>query len=592
LILLCGVLNSNIMAIINHDNKNIHFLEQLIKKDDGTPLMGEIDMYRRIICDCEKSESTWHFWHDLTIPISIGNQTSIQIDFLLLCEKGMAIIEVKGGRIGVVNGNYYYESNNEQISMNKTPFQQADDYLYALINNKIVNKYQVFLTTICAFPHTAMSKTSNNPNTDLGWKLWSKIQQENENVSFADFCIDVIEFDKRRKRYYTEDLSKDEMKIAVQSLTFNFTDNNKSSYRESSLQSILDWLKIDNLSTFKSLQKNERIVIEGGPGTGKTTIAKAYINKYRNLRGIYLCWNKLLGAKVKYELEQEGLLGCEVCQFASFVLQLQKQLGKNYIDFEDIEKGNSFHKISQLLSDYREQDGFIPFDYIVIDEAQDILDKGIIELIDSLCSITEDGVRAGKYIMFYDPAQAYGQSNREINDYAEQLSRHSAHFVLDENKRVPYHKEIVEFSEELLNTNDYSIFLDSVSQSNSKSISINCFTGARQIIKHINGIKEDIENNNENWNEYVLLAHSSTKKSAIGESLYDRIASLGGIKELTEKNIFQESTSLSFTSILSYKGLENKHVILLLNKREYIDSFELYIGVTRAIEDLEIIVLE
>ncbi len=580
------------MAIINYDNKNILFLEQLIIKDDGTPLMGEIDMYRRIHRDCERSELTWHFWHDLTIPISIGNQSSIQIDFLLLCEKGMVIIEVKGGRISVVNGNYYYESNNEQISMNRTPFQQADDYMYALINNKIVNKHQIFLTTICAFPHTAMSKTSNNPHTDLGWKLWSKIQQEDENISFADFCIDVIEFDKRRKRYYREDLSEGEMKIAIQSLTFNFKDNNKSSYKESSLQSILDWLKIDSLSTFESLQKNERIVIEGGPGTGKTTIAKAYISKYKNLRGIYLCWNKLLAAKVKYELEQEGLLDCEVCQFASFVLQLQKQLGKNYIDFEDIEKGNSFHKISQLLSDYRKQDGFRPFDYIVIDEAQDILDKGVIELIDSLTSITEDGIRTGKYIVFYDPAQAYGQNNREINDYAEQLSRYSAHFVLDENKRVPYHKEIVNLSEELLNTNDYSVFLDSASQANSSSISIKCFTGARQIIKYINSIKSAIENNHKIWSEFMLLAHSSTKKSAIGESLYDRIATLGGIRELTEKNISQKSTSLSFTSILSYKGLENKHVILLLNKREYIDSFELYIGVTRAIEDLEIIILE
>ena len=49
---------------------------------------------------------------------------------------------------------------------------------------------------------------------------------------------------------------------------------------------------------------------------------------------------------------------------------------------------------------------------------------------------------------------------------------------------------------------------------------------------------------------------------------------------------------LSLTTILSYKGLETKHVILILNNRESIDKFELYVGMTRAIFDLEILLLD
>ena len=36
------------MAIISHDYKDLDMLETIIVKNDGAPLHGEIDMYRRI----------------------------------------------------------------------------------------------------------------------------------------------------------------------------------------------------------------------------------------------------------------------------------------------------------------------------------------------------------------------------------------------------------------------------------------------------------------------------------------------------------------------------------------------------------------
>ncbi len=44
------------MAIISHDYKDLDMLETIIVKNDGTPLHGEIDMYRRIYNDCQKSD--------------------------------------------------------------------------------------------------------------------------------------------------------------------------------------------------------------------------------------------------------------------------------------------------------------------------------------------------------------------------------------------------------------------------------------------------------------------------------------------------------------------------------------------------------
>ena len=96
------------MPIISHVSyNNTSDLEAIITQNDGSPLYGEIEMFRRIYSDCSKSEYIWHFWHNLRLPVSVKNQNEIQIDFLLVSEKGVIIVEVKGGNVGIEQALYY-----------------------------------------------------------------------------------------------------------------------------------------------------------------------------------------------------------------------------------------------------------------------------------------------------------------------------------------------------------------------------------------------------------------------------------------------------------------------------------------------------
>lgn len=583
------------MPIISHVSyNNTSDLEAIITQNDGSPLYGEIEMFRRIYSDCSNSEYTWHFWHNLRLPVSVKNQNEIQIDFLLVSEKGVIIVEVKGGKIGIEQGLYYYEASRERTYMERAPFDQARDYMYALINNRVVSASQLFIDTVCAFPHTRMDHTSINPSTDLGYKLWSKIQHDDNSKSFADFCIEVLESDKNRNGWHRPHLQTQDVEIAIQSLLFNFADRSRNVYSERGMEAILQRLNIDNLSTFNSLQKNERLFIEGGPGTGKTTIARAYIEKYHTLRGLYLCWNKLLEAKIKSELWQAGLPNCSVEQFASFVFSLQSQVLSTKLSLDDITSGASNDDMETLFSSVREQNDFVPYDYIVIDEAQDVLDKGAIPLLDALTSVTKDGVSTGRYLVFFDTEQGYNYESRQIDEIADALALNGARFILDTNKRVPTNKEIVSFAQMLLNGTSAKDLFQCIIKENYASTQVFYFDGAKQLIKHINQIKKEIREGAKNWNEYVILADSSTKKeqTAGNEKLYDRIATIEGIKELSPHNICQDTSEIPFTSMLSYKGLECKHVILVINGRTEISTLELYIGMTRAIMDLQLLVLQ
>jgi len=583
------------MPIISHVSyNNFSDLEAIITQNDGSPLYGEIEMFRRIYSDCSNSEYTWHFWHNLRLPVSVKNQNEIQIDFLLVSEKGVIIVEVKGGKVGIEQGLYYYEASRERTYMERSPFDQARDYMYALINNKVISASQLFIDTVCAFPHTRMVHTSTNPSTDLGYKLWSKIQHDDKSKSFVEFCIDVLESDKSKNGWRRSDLQAQDVEIAIQSLLFNFADRSRNVYSERGMEAILQRLNIDNLSTFNSLQKNERLFIEGGPGTGKTTIARAYIEKYHTLRGLYLCWNRLLEAKIKSELWQAGLPNCIVEQFASFVFSLQSQVLSEKLSLDDITSGAANDKLESLFSSVREQNDFVPFDYIIIDEAQDVLDKGAILLLDALTSVTKDGVSSGRYLVFFDTEQGYNYGTRQIDELADALALNGARFILDTNKRVPTNKEIVSFAKMLLNGIPAKDLFETIIRENYASTQVIYFNGAKQLIKHINQIKKEIREGAKNWNEYVILADSSTKKEQTtgGEKLYDRIATIEGIKELSPKNICQDTFEIPFTSMLAYKGLECKHVILIINGRAEISTLELYVGMTRAIMDLQLLVLQ
>ena len=345
---------------------------------------------------------------------------------------------------------------------------------------------------------------------------------------------------------------------------------------------------------FKSLQKNERLFIEGGPGTGKTTIARAYIEKYHTLRGLYLCWNKLLEAKIKSELWQAGLPNCRVEQFASFVFSLQSQVMSIKMSMDDLICGAANDDLESLFLSVREQNDFVPYDYIIIDEAQDVLDKGAIPLIDALSSVTQDGVSTGRYLIFFDTEQGYNYESRQIDEIADALALNGARFILDTNKRVPTNKEIVSFAQLLLDGTSAKDLFQCIIKENYASTQVHFFEGAKHLIKYINQIKKEIREGAKNWNEYVILADSSTKKeqTAGNEKLYDRIATIEGIKELSPQNICQDTSEIPFTSMLSYKGLECKHVILVINGRTEISTLELYIGMTRAIMDLQLLVLQ
>ena len=468
-------------------------------------------------------------------------------------------------------------------SLQDSPFRQAHDYQFALLQHRVLNGDQLFVNYAVAFPHQKMDRTNYHDDLDQSFWLWDKTLQDDPDESIADFFVSILEETRSRstKRYYIKDLSEKDLESIIGTLSPTLED--KGRYAESSLSEVLKWLHIGNLDILEGLARNKRILIEGGPGTGKTTMAKAFVKKHKGAKGLYLCHNILFAKKMERDLFQEQLTNCEVFTYGRFLASLGLS-GEQSISYDDLSNTKN-HKI---------------YDFIIIDEAQDIIDKGIDVILNSFTSGIGNGLETGAYLVFYDIEQGYNSNYRRLESVVNDLQRYAVHYKLNENKRIITNKQLVKIANDFLQVESNDEYKDYIKKLSEKSIP-NLMVQLSDSTKTLSMAFRNAINKSEDKKNTVVLIHSDFKhKSASKDdhsmTLYDALSCKPGTHILDEKDVENpDLSSVPFTSILKYKGLETNKVILVIpydlitnNIRNFL--FEVYVGFTRAMMELHVIV--
>ena len=231
-----------------------------------------------------------------------------------------------------------------------------------------------------------------------------------------------------------------------------------------------------------------------------------------------------------------------------------------------------------------------PYDFIVIDEAQDFLDRGLDLFINAFSGHKGNGLINGNSLVLYDIDQSYAKSNRNISELADLISEYYSHFKLNEVRRSSQNPNIRKLGVEILD--DAKVIIDEHFETHFPSIAVVKHKTLRDVKNHIvQTILSRIRDTKSSLtgSDCIILIESSLYRQNGGEEddLRDLLI-LKDVEELTSINVGDKSNKLRYTSILKYKGLERKNVYLIVSNPSQLNQYELFVGVTRAILNLEI----
>jgi DNA polymerase III delta prime subunit len=576
------------MPVKFYPNNPIDALETIIVKDDGSPLHGEIDIYRQLSNDLSLSTLEWDIWHDLKLPEHSDNfnyykKTSSQIDFLILCKYGLLVLEVKGGPISTKDNTFFYGKNFEN-PIKQNPFKQAEGYKYTLKDNILNNLKGCFFCEATAFPHVDYPFESKLIDKKL---LWTSLIAKEYDGSIEKFLLNVFEYSKNKHkkhfRNYNEISSKESVAIK-KILSPIITDRNKINTINT-----LEWLGIQNVEVLDGLYKNPRIMIEGPPGCGKTTLAKAFIDKQHNKNGIYLCWNNLLMHYTKSLLTNRQLSSnIEVTTFFRFFQKHNPSL--DFTKLSLLNEDQFYDMVKDTILRLEKNDTLKPYDFIVIDEAQDLLDRGLDLFINKYSGFNGQGLMNGNSLVLFDIDQSYASSGRNVSEIADLLTEYYCHFKINEVKRSSQNPDIRKLSSEILEHPE--ILEDDTFEERFPNIEVKRHRNLQDVKSHIvKNILTPIRETDSSLKgqDCIILIESTFLRGIYkGEEDLRELLIIKDVEELMETNVGDTANKLRYSSILKFKGLEKKNVFLVISKPTELNKYELFVGITRAILNVKI----
>tara|TARA_B100000674_G_scaffold415888_1_gene365309 strand:- start:9167 stop:10894 length:1728 start_codon:yes stop_codon:yes gene_type:complete len=557
-------------------------LVNLIKnKSTGEPLNGEIDIYIEIHEALSRSEEQYYVWHDLNIPFHVNGKTddgkkinpkkksSTEIDFLILCKKGVLVLEVKGTSVYCKNRQWYYANGKDC----QDPFAQAIGQFHT-VRNKILNGIGAFHTYGVALPH--VNKKLQNWTFD-DFRLWSNYNKYEKGFNNIEDLFNRIfqrEFEKQQKKGRNYKFLNNSELIRAKERLNDVLDKDVSPFVN--IADTESWLQVKSLETYKALEKNQKLMIQGPPGSGKTTYAKAYIDQNKSKKGLYFCWNKLLQLKVQDEInKRDNSVTQEFSTVFSYILE---NAGMSY---EKLEALNELEFTNHVRENLPELDEDSKYDFLILDELQDYVDRGVDIIIDR---ILKGGLKNGRLLTLYDIDQSYTWSGRNILDDIEFISDYCAHVKLDEIKRSNQSPEIQNLVKQIGKFG--TEFINDLKEINAENIKI---------------LESNLDSCLDSFCDNYLNLIRSEESSLLGKDcmilieskLYDKKSEFNMVKtrELNSQTITIPSPDVGYTKIPTFKGLEVNNVFLFITPPDSYNIYEWYLGVSRAMKNLIIYIV-
>jgi DNA polymerase III delta prime subunit len=353
----------------------------------------------------------WIVLHSLELA-NHERQLMGELDFVVIIPRmGVLCVEVKSHEQIAVEGGEWLYGPSRKPGIN--PFQQANAGTHTL--RKYVAKHEPSLAgvpfrAVVVFPHACLRASSPE------WEPEQVIDQDSmSRQSLPDLFRETLVAyrTKLAGRHWFDDRSgkpdRGQCEKLLTLLRPSFEVLQSPSLLRKQLSDEVLHYTAQQMEALDAMADNPRVLFSGAAGTGKTVLAleAARRSVLLNQRTLLVCFNQQLGEHLKEGARQlaEGAPG----QLHTSTLHslMQQIVGRSPTQTEAEssvywEETLPEKALERLVSDATIQAAW-QFDYLVVDEAQDLLRPQFLDVLD-LC--ISDGLARGRWLMFGDFAQS------------------------------------------------------------------------------------------------------------------------------------------------------------------------------------------
>lgn len=500
-----------------------------------------------------------------------------QIDFVVICERGVLCVEVKGGIVYRKEGMWYFAPRNgaEPDKKEEGPYWQVQGNMKSL-RQYLAKSFKVDDPIMNAQFACCVMMPDCAVVSDEDTEIIKEITFDQRN-SYKELSIFFEKsFDYWKKKYKPNGgLSKKDRERLATFLRSDFSFVPKLSLTIKATEDQLTAVTDEQYLIISGMSVNPRMLIEGGAGTGKTYLATEQCKKYSSMgdKVLFLCFNSLISNFIRESLEREETdYSIDVFTFHSLLMKFcnMPNVPENIDEkeyFSNILPNKFLTEIAGTLSAEER------YDRVVIDEGQDLMNEVSFMCLDELI---KGGWKNGKWAIYYDSKQNIFNTNTEFEETWKELQKNGMFYPLSVNCRNT--KQIAKGNYAI--THVYNPLL---MRANGEEINYITYKNKPDEFKKLVEEIRKLRAEGISKKDIVILSYyrSDNPESCLFDTAFPE--DIGSISFNITEN-FEKCKNIRFYTIQAFKGMEAKAVIMI-----DIDSFSNqdkrllnYVGMSRA----------
>lgn len=328
-----------------------------------------------------------------------------EIDFVVVCERGVACLEIKGGRVECRDGQWTFidRYGTERVKP-EGPFAQVTGNMFSL-RDILKKRFEgnphmknILMASGVVFPDITFHSDSQ--------EIIPEIIYDRTTEDISEYMNQVFDYWQQRQHREPSKLSPLDIREVVQFLRADFCFIPSLNDRLEQVEQKLVRLTKEQAQLMQALGMNDHLIVEGGAGTGKTLLAAEFARRQleQGARVLYLTYNKNLAHHVMRSLPETDQLK---------VVNIHALFGEYVpVDVEELQKDPQKYfaqilpeRFYDYISEKQSTDpdaADMQYDLLIMDEGQDILKPLYLYSLDCLL---KGGLDHGKWAVFYDEKQ-------------------------------------------------------------------------------------------------------------------------------------------------------------------------------------------